>query len=119
MLTAEKAASHAAWPGARRGAAGGIDGAAARVPEDWLIEHGSGSSDESSSDESSNESDGDGDESSSESDGDGDESSSESHGDGDGGAGPRTVSGIRRTVSDDRDSYARRMADGAAFADDY
>ena len=100
LLTAEKAASHAAWPGARRGAAGGIDGAAARVPEDWLIEHGSG-------------------ESSSESDGDGDESSSESHGDGDGGAGPRTVSGIRSTVSDDRDSYVRRMSDGANFEDDY
>ena len=93
LLTAEKAASHAAWPGARRGAAGGIDGAAARVPEDWLIAPGSG-------------------ESSSESDGDGDESSSDSDGDGDGGAGSRTV-------SDGRDSYARRMSDGADFEDDY
>ena len=42
-----------------------------------------------------------------------------SESDGDGGAGPSTVSGIRESVSGDRDRYARRMAEEADFADDY
>ena len=99
LLTAEKAASHAAWPGARRGAAGGIDGAAARVPEDWLIEHGSG---ESNSDRTATAM-----------------RAAASRTATATAAPARAQSPAFVAVSDECDSYARRMSDGADFEDDY